>query len=312
VGTGDEDNGGGNAALYSSPDGIAWDCHGMLLDYNFSQNTELGHVWELPVLLPLKDGAGNVVCHCLLLCACQIEGDIVETYYFLGQWDADARHFEKLHDKARLVDLGRGVFTGPSGFVTPDGRSVLFTIAQGRRNFRAEQIAGWAHNGGMPVELFWNKNDLGVRPIREVKTLRKSLLVDGRISVEAVNSLLAQNSGNLLNLEMTAVGDSASVLLCGGEETIKVCYDRKKKRLMVLDSQGEEIGRYRGSVDDVDIGEAPIRFSCYPDHSLLEIYLNETKSVSLRNYFTQPRYFQVCGNVQSMQLWEMTSAYPEE
>jgi hypothetical protein len=61
-----------------------------------------------------------------------------------------------------------------------------------------------------------------------------------------------------------------------------------------------------------DIGEAPIRFSCYLDHSLLEIYLNETKSVSLRNYFTQPRYFQVCGNIQSMQLWEMTSAYPEE
>lgn len=311
VGTGDEDNGGGNAALYSSPDGIAWDCHGMLLDYDFSQNTELGHVWELPVLLPLKDGAGNVVCHCLLLCACQIEGDIVETYYFLGYWDATARRFDKLHDKARLVDLGMGVFTGPSGFVTPDGRSVLFTIAQGRRNFRAEQIAGWAHNGGMPVELFWNENDLGVRPIREVKTLRKSLLVDERISVEAVNSMLAQNSGNLLNLEMTAVGDSASILLCSGEEKIEVRYDRKAKHLMVLDGQGNGIGRYRGSVDDVDIGSEPIRFSCYLDHSLLEIYLNETKSVSLRNYFTQPRYFQVCGNVQSMQLWETTPAYPE-
>jgi sucrose-6-phosphate hydrolase SacC (GH32 family) len=163
----------------------------------------------------------------------------------------------------------------------------------------------------MPVELFWNENDLGVRPIREVKTLRKSLLVDERISVEAVNSLLDQNSGNLLNLEMTAVGDSASVLLCSGEEKIEVRYDRKAKHLMVLDGQGNGIGRYRGSVDDVDIGSEPIRFSCYLDHSLLEIYLNETKSVSLRNYFTQPRYFQVCGNVQSMQLWEMTPAYPE-
>jgi sucrose-6-phosphate hydrolase SacC (GH32 family) len=164
----------------------------------------------------------------------------------------------------------------------------------------------------MPVELFWKETDLGVRPIREVKTLRKSLLADEHISVEAVNSMLAQNSGNLLNLEMTAVGDSASVLLCGGEETIEVRYDRKKKRLMVLDSQGEEIGRYRGGVDDVDIGDSPICFSCYLDHSLLEIYLNETKSVSLRNYFSQPRYFQVCGELQTLQLWEMTSAYPEE
>jgi hypothetical protein len=95
------------------------------------------------------------------------------------------------------------------------------------------------------------------------------------------------------------------------ENMINNCYDRKAKRLTVLDGQGNGIGRYRGSVDDVDIGSEPIRFSCYLDHSLLEIYLNETKSVSLRNYFTQPRYFQVCGNVQSMQLWEMTPAYPE-
>ena len=312
VGTGDEHNGGGNAALYSSPEGTTWDCHGMLLDYDFSRNTELGHVWELPVLLPLRDESGTVVCHCLLLCACQIEGDIVETYYFLGQWDADARRFEKLHDKARLVDLGKGVFTGPSGFVTPDGRSVLFTIAQGRRNFRAEQEAGWAHNGGMPVELFWKQDGLGVRPIREAQSLRKSLLLDVKnASSEATNAMLARNTGNLQNLEFTPESDCASVLLCGGEEKVEVRYDRKAKHLMVLDGQGNGIGRYRGSVDDVDIGSEPIRFSCYLDHSLLEIYLNETKSVSLRNYFTQPRYFQVCGNVQSMQLWEMTPAYPE-
>ena len=312
VGTGDEDNGGGNAALYSSPDGIQWDCHGMLLDYDFTQNSELGHVWELPVLLPLRDENGSTVCHILLLCACQIEGERVETYYFLGHWDADARRFEKLHDKARLVDLGKGVFTGPSGFVTPDGRSVLFTIAQGRRNFRAEQNAGWAHNGGMPVELFWKQNGLGVRPIREVQNLRTSLLMDVKnTSADAVNHLLGQNSGNLLSLEMTAEGDAASVLLCGGEERLEVRYDRKANRLTVLDAQGNEVGRYRGSVDDVDIGSEPIRFTCYLDHSLLEVYLNDVKSVSLRNYFTQPRHFRIRGEVQQLNLWQMSSAYPE-
>jgi sucrose-6-phosphate hydrolase SacC (GH32 family) len=312
VGTGDENNGGGNAALYSSLDGISWDCHGMLLDYDFSQNAELGHVWELPVMLPLRDESGSIVCHALLLCACQIEGDIVETYYFLGHWDADTRHFEKMHDKARLVDLGKGVFTGPSGFVTPDGRSVLFTIAQGRCGFRAEQNAGWAHNGGMPVELFWKRDGLGVRPIREVDTLRSSLLMDAQnTSAEAVNPLLGQNPGNLLSMEMTAEGDTASVLLCSGEERLEVRYDRKANRLIVLDAQGNEIGRYRGRVDDVDVGNEPIRFSCYLDHSLLEVYMNDVKSVSLRNYFTEPRHFQISGNIQQLKLWEMSPAYPE-
>ena len=312
VGTGDSGNGGGNAALYASQDGLSWTSHGMLVDYDFTRNTELGHVWELPVMLPLKDENGKVVCHILLLCACQIEGERVETYYFLGHWDADARRFEKLHDKARLVDLGKGVFTGPSGFVTPDGRSVLFTIAQGQRGFLPEQIAGWAHNGGMPVELFWKQDGLGVRPIREAQTLRKALLVDIKNSGEdAVNPLLDQHSGNLLSLDLTAEDDAASVLLCSGEERLEVRYNRQEKRLIVLDAQGKEIGRYRGSVDDVDIGDETIHFTCYLDHSLLEIYLNDIKSVSLRNYFTEPRYFQISGAVQQLKLWELSSAYPE-
>ena len=312
VGTGDENNGGGNAALYSSPDGLRWDCHGMLLDYDFSRNWELGHVWELPVLLPLKDEQGIVQCHALLLCACQIEGDIVETYYFLGKWDPAARKFEKLHDKARLVDLGKGVFTGPSGFVTPDGRSVLFTIAQGRRGFRAEQESGWAHNGGIPVELFWNGNDLGVRPIREAETLRKELILDAEnTSADAVNPQLAQNSGNLLSMELILEGDAGSVVLAGGKDCREIRYDRKTRRLTVLDAQGNEIGRYRGTVDDADIGSEPIRFSCWLDHSLLEVYLNGVKSVSLRNYFTEPRHFQVRGQVRQLRLWEVSPAYPE-
>ena len=312
VGTGDENNGGGNAALYSSPDGFNWACHGMFLDYDFAQNQELGHVWELPVLLPLRDENGSIVCHVLLLCACQIEGEIVETYYFLGHWDAETRKFEKMHDKARLVDLGKGVFTGPSGFVTPDGRSVLFTIAQGHRNFRAELEAGWAHNGGMPVELFWKGDGLGVRPIREARTLRSALLADAQgTSAEAVNPLLAQNPGNLLSLELTAEGDSASVLLCSGDDKTEIRYDRKANRLTVLDARGNAIGRYRGSVDDVDIGGEPVRFTCYLDHSLLEVYLNDVKSVSLRNYFTQPRYLQVRGDIRQLKLWKMSPAYPE-
>ena len=308
VGTGDADNGGGNAALYSSCDGLEWTGHGMLLDYDFHQNKELGHVWELPVMLPQKDGDGKNVCHVLLLCACQIEGDIVETYYCLGNWDAEHRKVRKLHDKARLVDLGKGVFTGPSGFVTPDGRSVLFTIAQGRRNLQAEQEAGWAHNGGMPVELRWDGTDLGVRPIREAESLKRTVLLESDGTGD-VSEQLAAHPGNRLALELTAVGDTASVCLCAGEERLEVRYDRNAKHLGVWNAAGQEIGRWRGAVDDVDIGDEPIHFTCYLDHSMLEVYLNGKKSVSLRNYFTESRHFQVSGEIRSLTLWEMAAAY---
>lgn len=307
VGTGDEHYGGGNAALYSSGDGLTWESHGMILDYDFSRNGEVGHVWELPVLLPLRDGEGKIACHILLLCACRIDHDIVETYYFLGHWDAKSRTFTRLHDKARLIDLGRGVFTGPSGFVTPDGRSVLFTIAQGRRRFREEVHAGWAHNGGMPVELFWKDGDLALRPIREIHTLKKALLAEN-----ADNDLLREKKGDRLCLELTAGGDSAEISVCAGAQRLTVRYDRGRCRLEVLDRDGNAIGRYRGGVDDVDIGADPIRMECFLDHSMVEIYLNERKSVSVRNYFEEDRFLQVGGEDISLRLWEMDTAYPED
>lgn len=305
VGTGDERFGGGNAALYSSADGIRWESHGMLVDYDYEQNPEVGHVWELPVLLPLRNEAGETVCHILLLCACRIEGDIVENYCFLGNWDPEKRRFTKLHDKVRLIDLGRGVFTGPSGFVTPDGRSVVFTIAQGCRGFRAEVQAGWAHNGGLPMELFWKGGDLAVRPIREALTLKKKLLT-------AFAEDLPGHRGDMRLLELTARGDSAAVSVCAGTRRRTVRYDRKARRLRVLDETGTEIGRYRGIVDDVDIGDEPIRMECWLDHSMFEVYVNERKSVTLRNYFDEERFLAVEGNIDSLCLWELETAYPEE
>ena len=305
VGTGDEQFGGGNAALYSSADGISWDSHGMLVEYDFSVNPLVGHVWELPVLLPLRNEAGEVACHILLLCACRVDNDLVETPYFLGHWDAQKRSFTRLHDKARLIDLGRGVFTGPSGFVTPDGRSVLFTIAQGRRGFQEEVRSGWAHNGGLPVELFWKAGDLAVRPVREALSLKKKLLTN---SAED----LAGHPGNQLLLELTARGDTAAVSVCAGEKRRTVRYDRSSRRLQVLDEQGTEIGRYRGRVDQVDIGSEPIHMECWLDHSMFEVYVNERKAVSLRNYFDEPRCLKAEGDVEALALWELESAYPED
>lgn len=313
VGTGDADNGGGNAVLYSSDDGIHWESHGFLVQYDFEKNKEGGHVWELPVLLPLRDESGAVVCHILLLCACQIEGDVVETYYFLGHWDPEKRTFAKFHDRLRLLDLGRGVFTGPSGFVTTDGRTVIFTIAQGKRSFMDEVHAGWAHNGGLPVELSIRKGQLHIQPIREITALRgKKLLTLSSGDEAEANGQLAQCRGDQLCLEYTSEQDRASVTLCFGNHIREIFYDRTARRLGVRDENGEEIGRWRGQIDNVDIGEKPISFTCYLDHSMLEIYLNGRKSVTLRNYTEGSRHFQIAGEPKSLTLWKMGSAYQED
>lgn len=314
VGTGDANNGGGNAALYSSKDLKNWESHGFLVDYDYEKNQEVGHVWELPVFLPLRDESGEIACHILLLCACQIEREVVETYGFLGRWDAESRTFRKFHERAMLLDLGNGTFTGPSGFVTPDNRSVVFTIAQGRRDGKEEYHAGWAHNGGLPVELFIRNGGLRFRPIKEIYGLRqKECLHLENVTVEEADRYLEQISGNRIYMKIWADAEQLFVETQGGGQDRTVFYDRSRGRLGALDENGSQIGKYRGEEDRVDIGKEDIILEYFLDHSMIEVYLNERKSVTLRNYSeNSERKIRLTGKVQNiyrLELWEMDCAY---
>lgn len=316
VGTGDENNGGGNAVLYSSPDGIDWISHGFILDYDYEKNKEAGHVWELPVLLPLRNESGEVCCHILLFCACQIENDRVETYYFLGHWDSEKRTFRKLHEKAMLLDLGNGTFTGPSGFVTPDGRSVIFSIAQGKRPHEEELRAGWAHNGGLPMELFIREGELHIRPVREVLTLRgKKLLELENMTPREANGYLENIRGNRFLLELVTDQEESGMETCCKGQLVRTFYHRTKGRFTAEDEKGNCLSKYRGREDDVKGKDAQqeVRWEYYLDHSMIEACLNEQKLMTLRNYTEGTerliRLAETKGRLIRLALWEMEAAY---
>lgn len=317
VGTGDKDNGGGNAVLYSGTNVLDWQSWGFILDHDYEKNQELGHVWELPVLLPLRNESGSIACHILLMCACQIEGAPVETYGFLGKWDSVNRKFTKFHEKALLLDLGNGTFTGPSGFVTPDLRSVVFTIAQGKRDGEETFYSGWAHNGGLPVELFIKNEELHIRPIRELHRLRqKKLLQLENVSVEEADRQLKEISGNRFWMEICADAEQLILETFDGSQKKQIFYDRSNCRFGAMDETGKEIGKYRGIEDAVDIKGEPMIMEYFLDHSMIEVYLNEKKSITLRNYIEgNERRLRISGEVQNirkLELWDMGSAYEDE
>ena len=286
VGTGDENNGGGNALVYTSSDLKEFTCHGFLLDYNYEGCQEVGHVWELPVLLPLNNEKGEYCCDILLFCACQIEKEVVETYYFLGRFDYEKKEFRKFHEYPRLVDLGYGIFTGPSGFVTPDGRSVVFTIAQGKRQPEEEYCSGWAHNGGMPIEL-WVKDDiLRIAPISEVKRyfsrciMSKEILRDNFGSTVCLKEQLIEHY-----LHLTSRGSYVELVLEGEEDAYIISYSRQTKEWKALSGKNDVmISKIRGEEDLVDIGDEDIKIECFIDHSMVELYLNDRKCMTLRGY----------------------------
>lgn len=310
IGTGDADNGGGNAALYTSEDMHHWNWKNMIIDYEYDACTEVGHIWELPVLLPIADESGNIKKHILLFCACQIEHDVVENYYFTGRWNPQECRFEKDHKFPKLLDFGNGIFTGPSGLVTPDGRTVIFTLAQGKRTMKEEVEAGWAHNGGLPIELFLhNDGEVGISPIRELKLLREDkLLACGNKNIEEVNRFLHTISGNMIEAEFE-LNHETSLIIGNADKEIEIVYD-KGRRILAAYENGKMISRYREGKDEIDLVNEKVRWHVYVDHSMVEVYVDYRKAITLRNYSSKAeRYLGLKGenetNVSSAEVWRL-------
>jgi sucrose-6-phosphate hydrolase SacC (GH32 family) len=315
VGTGSSNNEGGNAIVYSSTDMVGWKNHGFLMEYDFKINQEVGHVWELPVLLPVKDEKGNLAFHILLLCACQVENEVVETYYWSGEFNYETKKFHKFHDRANLLDLGYGTFTGPSGFVTPDGRSVLFTIAQGKRERNNEYRSGWAHNGGLPIELYCAENELRINPIREVYSLQKKLLIKEKdIAIFNLNQFLSKQNGNQYYIKIVAKCDYLGIRTYYNDKSVEVYYDKINRIFAAKDENNVVISKRRGELDEVALKEDEIELEYFLDHSMIEVYCNHRKSITLRNYSNgTDRNLRIIThqdiNITSFELWEMDSAY---
>lgn len=291
VGTGDCENGGGNALVYTGNCLESMECRGFLMEYDFADSPEVGHVWELPVLLPLRDEMGRHVQDIFLFCSCQVEEAAVETYYYLGHYDQKRGKFHTCQKKPGLLDLGHGTFTGPSGFTAPDGRSILFTIAQGKRGSEQECRSGWAHNGGLPVELSLKDSRLQILPVRELEKYFEQVL-EAELS-EGERFAEATGKYSLLEhkIEIVAHASAVQMELSFETDSWMITYDKKSRRFQAESrSSGTPFSIWRGEEDSVEIGEEPIRIQGYFDHSMVEFYLNGRKSMTLRNYSYKSGY----------------------
>ncbi|CAL9347035.1 hypothetical protein SUDANB176_00394 [Streptomyces sp. enrichment culture] len=321
---------GGTALLYTArrPEG-PWTYRGPLHRNDLATTPEPGEVWELPVLLPLPGPRGRRTGkHILLICPWW-EGfnpnAVKHTYYWIGTFDKRRHRFVPDHDKPREFDFGEH-FTGPSGFVTPDGRSVVFSITQDRRTEQQHAQSGWAHNAGMPLSLSLRQDGtLGVEPIAEAARLRgKRLARIRQTSVTEANRRLAGVSGDLLDIGAVIEPRGARTITLavrvsadGTEETL-LTYDTAKRRFLIDRSRSSldpdvRKGVHGGSVE-LDGGRLTLRVLL--DRSMLEAYVNGTNSITSRVYPTLEdatglRLTSEGGSarVVSLDVWRMNGAY---
>jgi sucrose-6-phosphate hydrolase SacC (GH32 family) len=171
---------GGTALLYRSDDGDSWRPVGPLHTTDRSRHPGAGEMWELPVLLPIRSAAGEER-HVLLVCPWWEKvppEQVVEVLHWVGSWDTALGVFSPDHVEPRRFDFGRH-FTGPSGYVSEDGRTLLWSIAQDGRTDDEHLEAGWAHNAGLPLELGLGADGrLEIAPVRELASLRDELVLD--------------------------------------------------------------------------------------------------------------------------------------
>jgi len=333
VTSGLEDMSSGTALVYVSDDMYNWEYKGPLYVSDRSLYPELGTVWELPVLLPLgKDSSGEDKYIFLINPHEKPEhvppsDDVqreVEVFYWIGNWDRDNYRFIPDEDAPSKLDVGAGYLTAESGLVTPDGRTVIFSMVQNVRTPQAEYEAGWAHNLALPVTVSLDEQDeLVVAPIEELQGLRGDKLVDlSNKSMSEANEMIEDVQGDMLEIildiepnEAEKFGIKVRRSPTGQEETL-IYYDK-------LDSTFN-VDRTKSSIDPdvrvdgiqggyVDIGEDSLKLHIYLDRSVVEAFANYKKKLTTRVYVG--RYdslgLQLWADdeitIKSMEVWEMNA-----
>lgn len=322
---------GGTALLYTSTDLVTWSYAGPLMVGDVTAYPRTGQVWELPVFLPIgTDGQGRRKYVLLVNPAWSSPSpyNVKYVWYWVGTWDPARRAFAPDTREPRLFDYGEH-FTGPSGFVDPKGRSVVFSIAQDRRTEQAHYDAGWAHNAGLPVVLSLRPDgDLGVAPLPELASLHRTpgpIMSAAGTDIDTANRGLVGVHGNMLHIRMelapSRTGRTGIKVLrsAGGEEETAIFYDASTRTLGVDRTRS---GNVSSLVPDLGVqsGSLPLQgggltLDVYLDKSMIEVYANGYKSITTRAY---PGRDDATGvqlwsdgpaTVNGLRVWQMGSAF---
>lgn len=297
----------GQALLYRSADGLAWDYRGAL---HTAPDARLGVMWECPNFFPIGHRWVLTVSLWLGLGVHAFVGRF-ENERFVPEWDGP-------------LDVDAGAFahlTAPA----PDGRTVQIAWMNEQREQALIDADGWAGAMTVPRELGLDaRQRLTLRPAAEIARLRQApadieatgaetgvlLRFAGRhLDIEAQFSL---RDGNKVGLALLAAPD--------GSELTRVVFWPDARRLSIERARsslqkGVKLQDLHGHLE-LDPGE-DLRLRVLLDASVLEVYANDRLCLTTRLYPQQPGSTQaqvfVEGRSQaSVRAWRMGPILPPQ
>ena len=157
-----------------------------------------------------------------------------------------------------------------------------------------------------------------MQPIREILSCEEKMLLERtNCGIEELNHDLEKINSNRMYVKLTTDADEIAICtesVVDESRYVQVVYNRNTKRFFARNAEGKEISRFRDSCDLVEV-EGEITIEYFLDHSMLEVYLNQRKAMTLRNYVSGgERKISVSSNsskarINSIQIWNMKSAY---
>ena len=323
VTSGREDRAQGTALVYTSTDMVNWDYQGHLMDEDVSSYTNLGTVWELPVLLSIGDDSNGNEKYAFFITPCRDDAD-VEVNYWIGTFDKNTCKFVPDSIEPRCLDLGDGYLTAQCGFKTPDGRTVLYSIVQNVRTPQAEYESGWAHTNALPIEISMGDGDLKISPIEELESLRIDKPADiTDKNLNDANNIIKDIQGDMLEIkiEFDNINDAKKFGISvrkspNSKEKTDLYYDVEKGGFYVdrdktsLDPDARSYGIQGG---EVELNGENVILHIYLDRSIIECFINDSKKLTTRVY---PMRYDSLGlelfsdkdiNIKSMEVWSLNA-----
>lgn len=115
---------------------------------------------------------------------------------------------------------------------------------------------------------------------------RKMLIELTDCSIEELNNDLEQIHSNRMYVKLSTDADEIVInteSVLDASKSVQVVYNRDTKHFFARNAEGKEISRFRDSCDLVEV-EGEITIEYFLDHSMIEVYLNQRKAMTLRNY----------------------------
>ena len=288
-------DGTGSAHLFttSNDDFLDWTYQGLIFDLD-NYPEYLGSSWELVNLVKVKNKADTISKYLFVLSPAGNRADN-DVYYFLGNFDKQTYRFTPETEEPMLMDYGENVFTGPTISVDPNsGRVIICSITQDQRSGQDHYDSGWAHNAGMPKELWLNDDgDLIVLPIEEAYDIIGETLYEGTdLSSSQVNEELRLHGFNsqTLYVRMSLTNENSTFFGLSFKRDIfsheSVVYYDTITQMIMLDTRlsgNQRVKRLIGHPFNL-YDDSTLEVEIFIDHSMVEIYINQEKTITASIY----------------------------